>query len=94
MFNAIRLPKPAGAVPAVALLCFFAPFAVEASVKQAVRSVMPSVVEVHILDESGKAGSGGSGTIASRNGLIVTNYHVIDKATRARVSWVMGKWSA
>jgi len=86
MFNAIRFLKLAGAVPVAALLCFLTPFAAEAaSVKHAVRSVMPSVVEVHVLDESGKAVSGGSGIIASRSGLIVTNFHVIDKATRARV---------
>jgi len=86
MFHAIRIPKFAGAVPAAALLCLFTALtAAASSVKQAVRTVLPSVVEVQVLDENGKAVSGGSGIIASRSGLIITNYHVIEKAVRARV---------
>jgi len=69
------------------LMFLLQPFVVEAAVpKQAIKSAMPSLVEVHVFNEEGKPVSSGSGVIVGRGGLIVTNYHVIKGAKRARVT--------
>jgi S1-C subfamily serine protease len=53
-------------------------------VKQVVKAAMPSVVEVHVLDEKGEVVKSGSGFVV-RGGFVVTNQHVIEGATRARI---------
>ena len=55
------------------------------NVKRPVKTAMPSVVEVHVFNENGKLSSSGSGVVVSNSGIIVTNYHVIEGATKARV---------
>jgi len=78
--NVVRL-----AWAATLLLAAVQTTAIAGVVKQVVQRVMSSVVEIHILGEDGRPISSGSGIIVNRSGLVVTNYHVIAKATRARV---------
>jgi hypothetical protein len=55
------------------------------------RRVLPAVVTIRTFDNSGRALGVGSGFVVSSNGLIVTNYHVIDKADAATVKFTNGE---
>lgn len=46
---------------------------------------LPSVVHIEVFNKMGEKSSTGSGFIVSANGLIVTNYHVIEGADTAKV---------
>lgn len=72
-------------IPALFLLACSTAVAGAASMRDIIRAAMPTVVEVHVYDEKGTQTGSGSGFIVNRNGLIVTNYHVIEKASRAKV---------
>ena len=55
------------------------------SLKSLVRANLPVVVTIETMDSAGNALSSGSGIIVSPNGVIVTNFHVIDGAHSAKV---------
>jgi S1-C subfamily serine protease len=61
------------------------------SAKTVARTVLPAVVTIQTFDGAGKGLKLGSGFIVSSNGLIVTNYHVIDGATSATVTVQSGE---
>ncbi len=63
------------ALPASRTVNTVLPKAPENRVPVIVASTMPSVVEVHVKSLGGS--STGSGTVLTRSGLILTNYHVI-----------------
>jgi V8-like Glu-specific endopeptidase len=52
-------------------------------VNHVVQKAMPSVVQIQILDDKGSEVASGSGYVVRSNGLIATNYHVIENATHA-----------
>lgn len=49
------------------------------------KRLIPCVVEIYVYDENGQQAKEGSGFILSRNGLIATNFHVIDGGHSAKV---------
>lgn len=49
------------------------------------REVIPAVVNVTVLNESGYRKSGGSGVVVDAAGYVITNYHVVDDADALRV---------
>jgi S1-C subfamily serine protease len=55
------------------------------STKDVSRRSLPSVVDIHTFDAAGEKLGQGSGFVVQSNGLIVTNYHVIDDAAQAIV---------
>ncbi len=62
----------------------------EDAVVAAVKKVKPSVVSILTTYKSGKEG-GGSGVILTKDGFILTNAHVIDKAKTIQVGLSNGK---
>jgi len=60
-------------------------------VERAIARVYPSLVQIHVLSEYAEGGrerkfqASGSGAIISREGHVVTNHHVVGKATSIRV---------
>jgi S1-C subfamily serine protease len=61
-----------------------------ASLPDVVARVLPSVVNVRVVQLDGDKGEG-SGVVLSRDGVIVTNYHVIAHASSVRVVFDDGK---
>jgi hypothetical protein len=55
------------------------------------RRMLPAVVTIKTFNRSGQPLATGSGFVATANGLIVTNYHVIDKADAATVKFSNGE---
>lgn len=55
------------------------------STKDIARSNLPAVVHIEVFNERGEKKSTGSGFIVSANGLITTNYHVVEGADTAKV---------
>jgi len=53
------------------------------STEELFRLASPSVVLIEVFDDRGQKLGTGSGFVASRNGIIITNYHVIRGAHRA-----------
>jgi putative serine protease PepD len=67
------------------------------SLAQVVKRVLPSVVNIHVttftatpFGQSGNAKAEGSGVVLSRDGVILTNNHVVANATSVRVSFTDG----
>lgn len=60
------------------------------SVEDIVRMATPSVVTIKLFDGDGKQLGTGSGFVVSANGLIVTNHHVIDPASKADAVFANG----
>jgi len=54
------------------------------------RKLLPTVVTIKTFDGNGKGIALGSGFVVDSKGLIVTNYHVIDKADAATVKFPNG----
>jgi S1-C subfamily serine protease len=69
------------------------PPAAPGSIAAAVRRVLASVVSVQTSSFGGGQG-GGSGVIFDRNGLILTNNHVVEGTTSVRVSFNDGRTKA
>jgi S1-C subfamily serine protease len=67
-----------------------APPATQGSIAAAVQRVLPSVVSVRTSSFGGGEGEG-SGVIFDRNGLILTNNHVVEGTTSVTVSFNDGK---
>lgn len=85
----ILRPFPAVAVSIVVFICAASVHA--QSIDEAVESVYPSLVRIHVVSESGKGGrmekgrSSGSGAIIDEQGHILTNHHVAGRGTRITV---------
>ena len=65
----------------------------EALVEEIYHRVSPAVVEIYADTQSGdffNQNSAGSGFLIDSEGFIVTNYHVIERADRVRVSFIDG----
>ena len=65
----------------------------EALVQEIYYRVSPAVVEIYADTQSGDSfdqTSAGSGFLIDSEGYIVTNFHVIERADRVRVSFVDG----
>ncbi len=65
----------------------------EALVEEIYHRVSPAVVEIYADSQSGDSfnqTSAGSGFLIDSEGFIATNYHVIERADRVRVSFVNG----
>jgi hypothetical protein len=67
------------------LLAFSAAHAQSKSPKEIAREISKAVVVIEALDERGTVTGQGSGFIATENGAIVTNMHVLQGAAMARV---------
>jgi Trypsin-like peptidase domain len=57
----------------------------QSSTKAIVRANLPAVVTIVLTNEAGEIVGSGSGFVVNPNGLIVTNYHVIEEANAAKV---------
>lgn len=53
--------------------------------KEIVQRALPGLVTIYTYDQAGKGAGQGSGFVVSPKGIVVTNYHVIDKAHFAKV---------
>jgi S1-C subfamily serine protease/predicted TPR repeat methyltransferase len=78
------------AIPIAALACllgwYWHAFSTSKSADTIFRRASPAVVQVVVQeDRQGRTFSSGSGFLVSTNGLIATNYHVIEKAHTAHV---------
>jgi hypothetical protein len=76
------------------LFCGPSSLAQDAWIEQVANKSLPSVVTVLAFDQNGKGLGLGSGFIITSNGLIVTNYHVIQGASKVEVlNSEIGKFS-
>jgi Trypsin-like serine proteases, typically periplasmic, contain C-terminal PDZ domain len=70
---------------------FYSFVAAQENLTEIVKKVSPSVVLVLTYDEQGKALSQGSGFFINTPGEIITNFHVLEKASRAEIKTSAGK---
>ncbi len=70
------------ALAVVCLLAAAAPPAAGQDLKNLARDAKTSVLKLRVLDVSGREVGSGTGFFVSTDGLVVTNYHVIDAAHR------------
>ncbi|MCP9486112.1 MAG: trypsin-like peptidase domain-containing protein [Gaiellaceae bacterium MAG52_C11] len=73
--------RPSGEAP---------PASADGSIADAVADVLPSVVNVRTIVPGGGSGEG-SGVVVDRNGIIVTNNHVVDGASEIAVAFNDGR---
>lgn len=78
-------PPRTGAGPATVLL------SEEARIVDIVRRVSPAVVTVQITDARGRQRSSGSGVIVGRDGMILTNNHVVSGGSNIGVRLASGR---
>ena len=86
-------PEPTVSAPTTTTPLPPAPPSTTGSIAAAVQRVLPSVVSVQTSSFGGGEG-GGSGVIFDRNGLILTNNHVVEGTTSVSVSFQDGKHDA
>lgn len=62
-----------------------------ASISPLALAVQPSVVSLKVLDDRGRAVGQGSGVVIGRSDVVVTSYHVVEKASGMTVKTSLGK---
>ena len=60
------------------------------AVTRVVEKVGPSVVRLDLVQANGRAAGSGSGVIVSPDGLVLTNSHVVQSASRAKITLLDG----
>lgn len=85
-----RLPE-SSAVPLVKLPTADAERPSQSSVSSLALAVAPSIVSLKVLDERGRAVGQGSGVVVGRSDVVVTSYHVVEKASGMLVKTSTGK---
>jgi len=81
-------------IPSIVFLFCFAAFSLSLAQKNLpaiVKRIAPSTVVILTYDEEGKILGQGSGFFISQNGDVITNWHVLQGASRAEVKTAEGK---
>ncbi len=89
----VALPRPERCHAAIAAISLglIAPAYVQADVAEIFERVSPAVVVVDAVSSSNQVTAFGSGFIVRPDGVVVTNYHVIEDAARVDIRLVSGQ---